>query len=423
MRPDFLKRLSQNGFLRNVGLLTGGTVFAQGIAILALPVLTRLYSPEDFDLLAVYTSLLGLIIVGSCLRFNIAIPLPKKDSVAMDLLKLSIASATLISIIIAVPVVIIPERLSRMIGQPEMLPYLWMIPLGGWLASCYDATQYWASRKKRFALITRTRMTRAVGGVGFQVGAGAVSPSPFGLLFGHMIYGGLGLLGLLRSMLRNDRDQLVHTDISQLKNTAAEYRRYPRLSVPEAVFNAAGVEVPILLIAAVAVGPEAGFLMLAIRVMGLPMALVGSSVAQVYLAEAPEKLRDGVLVAFTRETMWRLFQVGAPLLCIAGIVSPFLFPYIFGSEWARAGVIVAWLTPWFILQLVASPVSMVLHVTGNVALSMWLQLGGAIIRIGAVLMAISSLPQFITEIYAISGIAFYTLYIILIFRELRRVTA
>lgn len=65
-----------------MGVLVGGTTGAQLLAVLAAPLLTRLYTPEDFGLLAVYASLLGLIAVIASLRYELAIPLPTDDTEA-----------------------------------------------------------------------------------------------------------------------------------------------------------------------------------------------------------------------------------------------------------------------------------------------------------------------------------------------------
>lgn len=404
--------LPKGSFVRNVGILTSGTVVAQGVMALALPILTRLYSPADFNLFAAYASTLGFISVASCLRFNIAISLPDNDAEGMNLLAIALLSGAGFTLLTTVPVVFFSEATAALIGQPAMQPFLWLVPVGVFVASGYDALQYWASRKKRFGLITATRMSRSIAGAGSQLGLGAVSPSPFGLIFGHALYSGLGIVGLARSVLRDDLAALAAITPAGLLRTARTYRKFPMYSVPEAVFNAAGVEVAILIIAAVALGPEAGFLMLAMRVMGLPMGLVGSSVGQVYLAEAPQRLRDGELGAFTRRTMWMLFKVGAPPLLLAGIVSPFLFPIVFGAEWGRAGEILAWLTPMFILQLVASPVSMVPHIMGRLAWAMWLQIIGGVLRVGLIALVATQAPSLLVETFAISGAVFYLFLII-----------
>lgn len=83
-----------------------------------------------------------------------------------------------------------PVEMARMIGKASFVPYLWMLPFGVFLASTYVALQSWSARKKRFALIAKTQLSQAVGGTGMQLVAGATSPAPFGLIFGHMLFGG-----------------------------------------------------------------------------------------------------------------------------------------------------------------------------------------------------------------------------------------
>ncbi len=404
--------LPKGSFLRNVTILTVGTVFAQALMVAALPMLTRLYSPEDFSLLAVYVAIISIVTVVSCLRYNIAIPLPEHDADGIALLAVALLAACVVSMLCALPVILAPEATARLIGQLGLRPYLWMVPVGVFIASVYNALQYWASRKKRFALVTQTRMTRAVGGVGTQLGLGVVNPAPFGLIFGHMIYGGLGIAGLFRNLVRDDRALLGELERSNMQKQARTYRRFPLYSVPEALFNTAGAQLPLIIIAAMVAGPEAGFLFLAMRVMGLPMGLVGSSIAQVFLAEAPAKLRDGTLADFTRRTMWLLFRTGAPVMIAVGVIAPLFFPLVFGPEWARAGWLVAWMTPWFVLQFVASPVSMAIHVLGHQRMALALQVAGLVLRVGAVLIAGAvSLEERTSEIFALSGAVFYGIYI------------
>ena len=417
-RTAWLARYLPKGrFARNVGMLTGGTAFAQGIAILATPILTRLYTPADFNPLAVYISTIGLTSVVACLRYNIAIPLPESDDEAINLLALSCLSNLVVALLIAIPTILSPEEVAGLLGYRAISPYLWMVPIGVFLAATYDALQYWATRNSLMALITRTRVTRALFGPGTQLAIGVAHHSPFGLIFGHMVYCGMGVIGLARSLLRDDRDNLRSISMTKVMTTAKKYIRFPLYSVPEALLNTAGVEAPVLIITAFAAGPEAAYLMLAMRVMGLPMGLIGSSVAQVFLAEAPQQLRDGTLSEFVRRTMWVLFKRGGPFIVLIGLSAPFAFPVAFGETWARAGVIVAWTTPWFMLQFIASPVSMLLNVLNRLRTAMFLQLLGAVMRIGSVALAAFAVPAYMAEIYALSGAVFYLTYVVVLLRS------
>lgn len=406
--------LPKGRFGRNVGILTGGTVVAQGIAILVTPILTRLYTPADFNPLALYISLISLLTVAASFRYNTAIPLGESDKEAINLLVLSVVLSLVVSLLIAVPIILIPDWIGKFIGYPRISTYLWLVPIGVVLAAWYDALQFWATRKHRMPLIARTRLTRALFGSGAQLSLGAIRHSPFGLIFGHMVYCGMGVVGLASSVLQDDREHLSSVSMAYAFKMAVKYIRYPIFAVPDALLNVAGIEAPVLIIAAFSVGPEAAYLMLAMRIVGLPMSLIGSSVAQVFLAEAPDRQREGTLGIFTRRTMWKLFKRGGPIIALIGLVAPYVFPLAFGAAWSRAGLIVAWTAPWYILQFVASPVSVLLYVLNRMRTAMFLQFFGCIMRVGLVGLAALTSPNYMTEIYAVSGAVFYLIYVIVL---------
>lgn len=415
MRAILADMLAQP-FWRNVGILSGGTIAAQVVMVMALPLLTRLYSPQDFSLLAVYASTLGLLTVASCLRFNIAIPIAEDDECGANLLTLALLAGVLVAALVAIPTLFAPNWTAHLLRQPGIAPYLWLLPVGLLFAASYDALQYWATRKERFVAVSRTRLTRSIGGVGTQLGTGLAGCGPFGLLLGHMLLSGFGSFALLRSTLKHDRSFLDATSLKKIKATASKFRQFPIYSVPESLFNTAGLEISILVIAAYASGPEAGFLMLAMRVIGIPMSFVGTSVAQVWLTEAPHKLRQGDLSEFTRKTMIALAKSGAPPMIVAGVLAPYLFPFVFGEEWERAGTILAWLAPMFLLQFIASPVSVLPHILGHVRWAMMLQGVVCIGRLGTIAVASQLSPLYLVEVFALVGALCYAMTIALLYR-------
>ena len=75
---------------------------------------------------------------------------------------------------------------------------------------------------------------------------------------------------------------------------------------------------------------------------------------------------------------------------------------------------VAWMTPWFILQFVSSPVSMSLHVTNNQRTALLLQLFGFVLRVGGAWLATLFLAGYVFEIYAATGFIFYLTYLMVV---------
>ncbi len=60
-------------FSRNVLTLITGTSIAQAIPIAISPILTRLYTPEDFGVLALYIAIFSIISVIATLRYEFGV--------------------------------------------------------------------------------------------------------------------------------------------------------------------------------------------------------------------------------------------------------------------------------------------------------------------------------------------------------------
>lgn len=405
----------QGGFLKAVSVLVGGTAFAQGIAILALPILTRLYSPEEFSLFAIYTSLLLILSVASCLRFEIAVPIPEDDSEAVHLVILGLVSNLIISFLIGVIVWIFHIDIIALLKQPDFASLIWLVPIGVFFSGVYNTLQYWTTRKKKFAIIAKTRMVQSVSGTSIQIVMGVLGLSVLGLIIGQIIKVSAGI----RRLAINFGDEvgaLVKKITSQqLKQTFKKNDKFPKYSTFEAFANAAGIQLPIVMIAALSIGSEAGYLMLAMQVLMIPMGFIGGAVSQVYLAHAPEKYQRGELGKYTYQCVFQLIKVGIIPLILICVLAPLVIPYVFGAVWQRTGEMMLWMLPWFIMQLIVSPISMSLHITENQRVALLLQVVGLIIRVGGLWVLSLCVANYMFEYYALSGFIFYSLYLLVVF--------
>jgi O-antigen/teichoic acid export membrane protein len=408
--------LARNRLVRSVGVLVGGTAFAHAITAATLPIVTRLYTPADFSVLAVFASLLSIVSVAACLRFDVAIPIPEHDAEAVNLLALALGCTAIIALVLALALMVAPTGAIALFKQPGLAPWLWLLPFGVVLTGGYSALQMWFVRKKEFGSIARSRVTQSAAASATQVGMGWLHWAPVGLILGQMLNTGAGCIALGYRFVTRERDTLRSVSATRMRSAFAAYDRFPKYSTFEALSNSASIQLPIILIAALAIGPEAGYLVLAMSAMQAPMGLIGTAVSQVYLSRAPEEHRAGRLDSFTADVFGALVKSGVGPLILAGFVAPDLFAFVFGAPWRRAGVLVAWMTPWFIMQFLSVPVSMALHVTGRQRAALALQLFGLTLRVGAVLTAAALGANLISEAYALSGFVFYFVYLAIVLR-------
>ena len=134
-----LRALLPKGRLRRaVAVSVTGTAFGQIIVLAASPLLTRLYTPEDFGILGVFSALLGILGIAVCLRYELAIPLAEDDCDVVNLLALSLIVTLLVSGAIGVMV----GLWGGTISSAGSMPTPWVHCSG----CCRSGSWPWAAR-------------------------------------------------------------------------------------------------------------------------------------------------------------------------------------------------------------------------------------------------------------------------------------
>src|SRR5690606_5448160 len=139
-----------------------GNVVARAIGLLVMPMLTRLYDPESFGLVAVYTAIVVLTASLATLRYEVAIPLPKTDSFASNILAVSVALMCTSVIALSVVLFIFGGELLHLVSAEGLIPYSWLIVVGTFGAASSEIMSYWAIRKKAFKIMSKSVASRAM---------------------------------------------------------------------------------------------------------------------------------------------------------------------------------------------------------------------------------------------------------------------
>lgn len=393
---------AKNAIFKDAVKLISGTMGARIILVAIMPLLTRLYDPDDFALLAVCMAIMSTISVVGCLRFEAAIPLAADERDAANILLAALASLTLVCSLLGIIALTFDENITTALNTPAIKPYLWLLVLGIGAIALNAALQGWAVRQKRFGQIARTKATQTGFGAAIMVGFGALGLAPLGLVLGNICALGAGSMSLLSTILRNDRKKFAAIRIAEVWTAAIRYRRYPMIASIEALTNVAATQVPILIIAA-HLTDGVGQLFLAMQIMALPITLVGASVAQIYTSHARENLERGNLSTFTAQIIANMSRLGFMPIMLIAAAAPLLFSWVFGAEWQSAGQIAVLLAPWMFMQLLSGPISSVMLLRNKHATFLAAQLCALIFRVGAVLIAVALSPDLVITAYAISG--------------------
>lgn len=412
-----VKLNAQGGFLKAVSVLVGGTAFAQLLGLLCLPLLTRLYTPADYSILGVYIAIVSTLAVIACLRFEIAIPISETDEEAKGLFYISLLSNISLTIILYIILYTINPLIQNFQIVKQLSIWIWLVPLGVFLSGVYSVLQYWSTRKKRFKEIAYTRINQAILSNSASLYVGISSGNFFGLILGQLLSFSGGVLKLIRSTFRDL--QSIKSTFS-LKEILFKYQDYPRYSSFESLANISAVQLPLIIIASTNIGPEVGYLMLAMKVLGIPMGLIGRAISQVYLSHAPTYYNNGELYKYTISISKKLLKIVIVPFIFLAITSPYIFDSIFGKQWEGLGSYVLMMIPWFFIQIISSPVSMALHIIGLQKLALKLQIFGLLLRVGVLGLVAILNSHLVVKYYILSGFLFYLVYMIVIFVSIKR---
>jgi O-antigen/teichoic acid export membrane protein len=237
-------------------LLSGGTFLGQAILIVISPVLTRMFTPAEFGVLAVFTALTSMMIVAMALRYEFAIPVCRDDDDALAMLVLCAVVTTGITLLLTVLILGYGQQIAAIFGLHGHEDLLWLAPPSLWLWGLSLPLANWTIRRSAFRLNAGSNLAQFATQAMAQLSLGALGGGGSALVIGYSL-GPVARLALLRNALgARDRARLTKLTPSRVWRMAREHWRYPVFSSSSSVLQSASQMLPAVLVAAL-YGPAA----------------------------------------------------------------------------------------------------------------------------------------------------------------------
>lgn len=413
-----LKHFIPSGsFSKNVLTLFTGSAVAQAIPILATPVLTRIFTPDDFGVLAVYIALVSFFAIISSGRYELAIMLPREKKDAGVIVKLSLVIAITVSVISLFIILFSGEYIAVWFKNELILKWIWLIPVSVFLTSIYQIMNYWNTRQKEFKTMAQARVTQSIGNVGTNVGLGYSIQGAFGLIAGQVIGQFLAAFLLVIKTPINEWKLIMRAKSDELKKQAILYKDFPLLNSSQVFVDMLQNTGVIWAISNFFSAGVLGFYSFTFRILKAPLGLIGSSTAQVFYQVASEKYANGEdIVKLVSKTLKHFTLLAVPVFSIIMIFGPEIFAFVFGENWREAGEYAQILSPWLFMNFLISSVSHVplivnrqkqgfyIGLVGNVLILLSVISGGLLhdIKTGFILLST-------TQVIFLSGVIWWYL--------------
>lgn len=352
-------------FTRNVLTLMTGTTIAQAIPVVISPILTRIYTPEDFGVLALFIAITGIFSVIASGRYESALMLPKKEEDALNIFALGFVLVIGLSLLLLIIILVFHQHLVDVLRNDAIGMWLYFIPLAVFFIGLFNLLTYYNNRMKYYKDIANATIVKSVILAAVQIAVGIVKTGAVGLISGQLVSSFFANIKLLKNIVTK---QNIWHRLSKVKMIvlARKYKDFPKFQAPHALLNTFSTYIPVYLFTPFFGLTVVGLYTLSTRIVFSPMMIIAGASAKVYTQKVTQLYNEkedayGFTLRFLKSLVKK---ITIPFVVII-VFAPEIFAFIFGQEWREAGVYTQILSLALFFNVVVSTVSFIPSLIGK----------------------------------------------------------
>ena len=360
------KIISKDKVLKATLILASGAAGAKLIGVLAMPVLTRIYSPADFGIMSVFVSASVIVAPILNLRYAAGIPLMKNETAALNLVVLCFILTLLSSVLLILILKVSPEYFSDVTTLSYINNYIEYFIATVICISISEILQMWSTRKQYFKIIALSQMGQNLIGIGLKLSLGILGWGSKGLIIGQIFQQGSSFVFLMKNFLKSLIGRKKNISLSRMWNVAKVQRGFPIFRAPSHFLMAFSMQSPIIFVTWLHDKEAAGYMGLAMMSLALPISILGQTASQAYYSEIALNKKDTQLVLeITKKLIRNLVFISVLPALIVFLYGPEIFSIIFGKEWVLSGEIASILCVYLVFQFISNPLMNIFNIYGK----------------------------------------------------------
>lgn len=413
-------KILSNSFVKKTMVVASGMVGVQLIGIAALPLLTRIYSPDQFGSLGYFISLSSVLtpFVGLGLYQALVVADDKDKIKVLDTaIKYIIFLSTLCGLILHL------YSLMDLGENHYSNMFLFSLPVYVAFSALTLLYQQLHFINDNFKMVSSILVLSSLGVTLSKVAFGYLIPTGDMLVLSVTVGALLSSIALYvkaGDLVSNYKTSFQDKNEKVLK----KYFKFPLYTMPYLVLNAMSIGFPTILLANFYSLSAAGYYALAKSVLGLPTNLIANSVASVLFPSLSKQFKnsDSSVYFIVRKGTIALLIIGLPIFGSVFLVGEELFQLVFGPDWANAGVFAAWLCLGWYMNFSSKACVSVIPVIGMQRFHLFYTAANLSIRfLGLYLCALYAFSeQDAVKVYSLSGLVLNGLVILFVINKLRK---
>lgn len=350
-----------NSFWRSVTSVFMGTLIAQFIPIVGSLIIARQYLPESFGEFSAWLGIVMLLAVILTARFEAALAIEEDGAPRLYAVFATLLMTGILTAIAGVVITGVKLLMPHWFDGISFFSFLILVPTA-FLMAISQIWQSWAAAEGAYRILSVMRIAQAAMITILQIAAGWLVATADVLVGAYLAGAAVGLIisiTVYPLKIRWKWDMVWRHS----KKFWGRQKKFPMFSLPADAINTAAAQLPIIIVAFRFGAEMAGWLAMSMRLLGVPIGLLGKAVLDVFKRHAAVSFRER---GECRKEYIRTFQVlgfGSIGFCIVMyFLGESAFSFLLGAKWKQAGEIAVWLMPLFAMRFIASPLSYVIYI-------------------------------------------------------------
>lgn len=326
---------------KRIGLLALAAVVIQALNLIFLPFILRLFPPAQYGAFATFSAVFASLLPLATLSLPYAIALSASRLERRLLSAVCFTVSTLLALLLLLVIVVA-------VGLYQLPLFYLIMPFTLLSASAWLIQQQNALRKGKVNTLAKVELVVALLANVLKIALASYSATTLTLILVFT------LVFVLQAFWLGWR--YIKPCLRYVPLIMRRQRQFVFFQMPQQWLNAASLAIPVVSLNAFYSASAAGFYALAATVLLLPASLISKAAADIYLVELAK-------VKQKKQPLWPLLKqfliIAVPAVFVFGVLvfylAPYLFPFVFGSNWQQAGVFAQLMLPWTLLVMLNPP--------------------------------------------------------------------
>lgn len=324
-------------YVKDIYLQGMGNAVAQLIGVLTIPILTRLFTPEQYGALNLFTNVVAFLSIIITFRFEYLILLDKYESVALNIISLILRFGVILSVAFFFIILTNKSTLVSLFKLEQVSSYLYFAPFSALLISISVSVQQFQQRKQKYFISGVSEVVNKLGVLFFTVIVFFVFRTTLALILSSSFGIALKIIYL------SNKDELIKNSWFSLRKKIAliSFKKYWKSSLSFSISNTLLFitgHLPVYFITKYYGMKVLGNWSLMIMALYLPTSVIGNAIGQVFYERAAKLNAEG----YNFNKLWvstikSLLLISIPSFLIIAFISPYIFSTFFGNNWQLAG--------------------------------------------------------------------------------------